>query len=106
MEQIVTAPQDETVDRCLLQKVSARGRLDGLLFELEVEQQFLNRSARNIEAVYTFPLASDAVILALDVSIGERILRAMVAPRAEAETRYETALESGDSAVMLERSAD
>ena len=106
MEQILTALQDETVDRCVLQKVSARGRLDGLLFELDVEQGFVNRSARNIEAVYTFPLPSDAVILALDVVIGARNMRSVAAPRAEAETRYETAIDSGDSAVMLERSGD
>src|SRR5262249_4826692 len=106
MEQIVTASQDETVDRCVLNKVSARGRLDGLLFVLDVEQEFVNSSGRNIEAVYTFPLPSDAAILSLDVLIGERILRGVVAPRAEAETRYEKAIESGDSAVMLERSAE
>ena len=39
-----------------LTAVSATGRLEGLIFELTVEQRYENRSARNLEAVFTFPL--------------------------------------------------
>ncbi len=49
--------------------VTARGAVRGLLFELTVEQRYRNPGTKNVEAVYTFPLPFDAVLLDLDVEI-------------------------------------
>ena len=85
-----------------LQAVSARGRLDGLLLELGIEQRYHNDSRSPIEAVFTFPLPLTATLLGFDLVLGERRLKAVAAPRAQASADYERAIDKGDSAVLLE----
>jgi Ca-activated chloride channel family protein len=82
------------------------GRVRGVLFELDIEQHYVNLSESNIETVYTFPLPLHAVLLGLDVSIGERHLTARALRATAAAERYEGALEEGHSAALLERAGD
>lgn len=90
----------------LLKGVEVKGVVTGLLFEVNVEQRYVNASAENIEAVYTFPLPWGAVLLGMEFVIGDRTLRGEVAPKAGSEVRYEAAIEAGDTAIMLERASD
>jgi Ca-activated chloride channel family protein len=89
-----------------LQGVSARGRLTGLLFELTVEQTYRNTGRANIEAVYTFPIPHRAVLLGLDLEIGERKLSGVAVRKQEAAEQYEEAMDQGNTAVLLEQSGD
>lgn len=89
-----------------LQGVSARGRLEGLLFELTVEQRYRNDSEQNIEAVFTFPLPVHAVLLGLELELGERKLKAVAVEKKEASRRYEQAMDEGDTAVLLDHNGD
>ena len=75
-----------------LRGVTASGRLTGLLFELTVEQTFENAGQKNIEAVYTFPVPHRAVLLGLELEIGERKLSAVAVRRQAASKRYEEAI--------------
>jgi len=86
--------------------VTLAGLVDGCLFELAVEQRYVNREAEAIEAVYTFPLPLNAVLLSFELEIGERRLAGVVSRKAAATERYETAIESGDTAALLERASD
>ncbi len=86
--------------------VSAKGRLTGLLFELRVEQIYENTAKTNIEAEYTFPVPHRAVLLGLDLQVGERELQAVAVRRAVARENYEEAIDKGDTAALLERSGD
>lgn len=90
----------------LLKGVEVKGVVTGLLFEVKVEQRYVNASAENIEAVYTFPLPWGAVLLGMEFVIGDKTLRGGVAPKADSEVRYEAAIEAGDTAIMLERASD
>lgn len=90
----------------LLKGVDVKGVVAGLLFEVEVEQRYVNASAENIEVVYTFPLPWGAVLLGMEFVIGEKTLRGQVGAKAGSEVRYEAAIEQGDTAIMLERAAD
>lgn len=85
-----------------LQGVAATGRLQALVFELTVEQRYRNDSARNLEAVFTFPLPLRAVLLGLDLELGDRKLTAHAVARAEASEEYERAMDEGNTAVLLE----
>ncbi|MCC7463246.1 MAG: VWA domain-containing protein [Gammaproteobacteria bacterium] len=84
-----------------LQRVSATGRLDGLIFELTVEQHYRNTSATTLETVFTFPLPLHAVLLGFELDLNGKLHQATAFPRAQAETRYEHAIDSGDSAALL-----
>lgn len=89
-----------------LKQVSITARLIDLLAVVEVTQTYRNEGKTDIEAVYTFPLPMDATLLDLSLAIGERRLSGQVVEKREAAVRYERAIESGNSALMLERAAD
>ncbi|MSR10079.1 MAG: hypothetical protein EXR82_11280 [Gammaproteobacteria bacterium] len=93
-------------DEVPLRGVSASGRLTGLLFELTVEQIFENAGKKNIEAVYTFPVPHRAVLLGLDLEIGERKLSGVAVRRKVASERYEEAIDEGNTAALLEQAGD
>ena len=86
--------------------VSAHGKVNGLLFELSVEQRYRNATKKNVEAVYTFPLPFAAVLLDMEIRLGEKLLHAVVVEKSNAEAEYEEAIDKGDTAIMLERAAD
>ncbi len=100
---VLTAISGETM---ALQAVTANGNLNGLLFELTVEQHYRNPTETNIEAVYTFPLPSDAVLLDFAVKLGDKTLTGVVVEKRAAEAQYEDAIDKGDTAIMLERAGD
>ncbi|HEX4936313.1 MAG TPA: VIT and VWA domain-containing protein, partial [Gemmatimonadaceae bacterium] len=90
-------------ERVALQDVEVRATLRDLLCEVRATQAYRNVEARPIEAVYTFPLPLDAVLLDVHVTLGRRELAGVVVEKREAERRYEEAVAEGDGAVMLEQ---
>lgn len=90
----------------VLQSLHAEGTVHGLLLEMRVDQTYVNPGNANIEAIYTFPLPVNAVLLALEFEIGGRTLTGKVVDKGDSEERYEEAMENGDTAVLLERAAD
>ena len=89
-----------------LKGVTLAGVAQGCLFELCVEQRYANVEAETIEAVYTFPLPLRAVLLSFELEIGERRLAGVVQKKLAAAEKYEEAVESGDSAALLEQARD
>lgn len=89
-------------EQVALTDVSASAVLRDLLGEVTVVQTYRNDESINIEAVYTFPLPLDGVLLELQVEIGGRVLKGVVVEKNAAEEQYEDAIDSGDSAVMLQ----
>ena len=89
-----------------LVEVVGTARAEGLLLQTTLRQRYVNRSGRNVEAVYTFPLPRSAVLLGLAFTLGERRLSGRVAERKVSERAYEDAIDDGDSAVLLERTGD
>lgn len=62
----------------VLEEVRADVTVNDLMVEAEMTQRYRNLEATNIEAVYTFPLPLDAVLLGFDVEIGDRKLAGTV----------------------------
>ena len=90
----------------VLEGVTASGDLSGMLLAMRIEQRFRNPGSSSLEVVYTFPLPWRAVLLGVDVKLGERQLSGTVIAKAQAAQSYEDALAGGDAAVMLEVNAD
>ncbi len=86
--------------------VKLSGELRGLLFEARIQQTFCNPADRHIEVVYTFPVPWGAVMLGVDVLLGDRHLSGAVVEKSQAERRYEAALAEGEAAIMLEENRD
>ena len=91
--------------RIALTSVQVEGHLDGLTAEMTTTQRYRNDSGDKLEIVYTFPLASGAVFLGMEVSLGGRRLHASIAEKKEAWKRYEEAIDNGNAPVLVEQSA-
>ncbi|MBV6417433.1 MAG: hypothetical protein CMLOHMNK_02133 [Steroidobacteraceae bacterium] len=102
MNQLASALTGLEGERVALCDVAVSAVLQDLLAEVTVSQTYRNDEHTNIEAVYTFPLPLDAVLLDLEVDIGGRVLKGVVVEKKAAEEKYEDAVEAGDAAVMLE----
>jgi hypothetical protein len=57
-----------------------------------IRQNYRNDSAKNLEMVYTFPVAVGGVLLGMSAAIGEKKLTAAVTERHEAQEKYEKAI--------------
>jgi len=85
------------------QGMEVRGGIRDLLAEVTITQRYRNGEEENVEAVYTFPLPLDAVLLDFKARMGERLLESRILEAAQAEDRYEEAVTDGDGAVLLEQ---
>ena len=91
-------------ENAVLQEVRVQAHINDLLAEVTVDQKYHNPHSTNIEAVYTFPLPLDAILLDFEIEIGGRKLVGKVVEKSDAERRYEDAIVGGDTAVLLEQS--
>ena len=99
------APVLKTSDgaRVALQSVNVEAVFNNLLCETVMTQVYRNVEKNSIEAVYTFPLSSRAVLLSLKVTIAGKELQGTVVKKSMAEEQYEDAITEGDGAIMLEQ---
>ncbi|MFO1262693.1 MAG: VIT domain-containing protein [Rhodoferax sp.] len=86
--------------------VKLSGDLRGLMFEASIEQRFCNPGDKNVEVVYSFPLPWGAVLLGVDVVLGDKHLTGTVVEKKQAVARYEEVISEGDAAIMLEKNRD
>ena len=89
--------------RVALESVDVQASLQGLYEEVVVSQVYRNLETINIEAVYTFPLPMDAVLLDLSLELNGKLLKGEVQRKSEAEESYEVAMDDGDTAVLLQQ---
>lgn len=74
-----------------------------LLSSVTMKQTYQNIEHQNIEAVYTFPLPLDAVLLDVGITLNGRTLNGCIVEKKEAEAKYEKAITDGDTTIMLEK---
>jgi Ca-activated chloride channel family protein len=94
---------DPALDRLPLKSTFAVVSIAGVIADVQVTQVYKNEGQRPIEAVYTFPASTKAVVYGMKMSIGERTIIAKVRERDQARREYEQAREQGRSASLLEQ---
>ena len=92
-------------DTIALKSVHLDGRLEGLMLRMKVQQRYRNETGKNMETVYTFPLAWGSTLLGMGVEIGGKHQQATVVEKKQAAMTYEKAIEDGDTPVMVEQSS-
>ena len=100
-----TSFKSATGETVALKSVHLSGNLEGLLLSMKVQQRYRNDTGKNLETVYTFPLAWGATLLGLNVEIAGKRLQATVIEKKNATKKYEKAIDDGDTPVMVELSA-
>jgi hypothetical protein len=91
-----------TANPCPLVATRFDVALDAGLAVVAMARTFRNGEAASIEATITFPVPVHAVLFALEVKIGSRVLKARAKRKDAAREHYEEALGRGKTAVLHE----
>jgi len=94
---------DPSTDRLPLKATSASADIAGMIARVRVTQVYRNEGRHALEAVYVFPASTRAAVHGMKMTIGERVITARIEERQEARRQYQQALESGQSASLLEQ---
>lgn len=84
-----------------LEHTDVNGAISGPVTSVTVRQRFQNPYDGKIEAVYVFPLPSDAAVSDFVMTVGERRIRGIIRERQEAEQAYAAARQQGYVAALL-----
>ncbi|MDE0221757.1 MAG: VIT and VWA domain-containing protein [Spirochaetaceae bacterium] len=99
----MAATLESAQGQVVLEEVGIDADVADLMTVVDVSQRYRNPGTGHIEAVYTFPLPVEAVLLQFTVEIGDRTMAGTVIAKPEAERQYEDAITDGNAAVLLEQ---
>jgi Ca-activated chloride channel family protein len=94
-----------TGEELALKSVHLAGRVHELLMTMKLQQHYLNESEKDVEIIYTFPLPWNATLMGMAVELTGKRMQATVTAKQQALADYERAVENGDTAVMVEKTA-
>ena len=86
-----------------LQQTSAEVDIAGVIADVRVTQTYQNRGSQPIEAIYVFPGSTRAAVYGMQMTIGERIVKAKIKERQAARVEYRQAKQQGKRASLLEQ---
>jgi Ca-activated chloride channel family protein len=93
----------QPLGRCPLEHTDVQADISGFVARVTVLQRFHNTFAETIEAVYVFPLPSDAAVDQMTMQVGDRTVRGLIKERNEARKTYEQAKAQGQVASLLDQ---
>ena len=86
-----------------LKSTEVDATITGSVAMVRVSQQYVNEGTDTIEAVYIFPGSKDAAIYAMEMTVGIRIIKAVIKKKQEAKRLYDVAKQQGKRASLLEQ---
>jgi Ca-activated chloride channel family protein len=86
-----------------LQGVDVSGELLGGHAHVRVRQRYRNAESRPVEAVYVFPLPSDATLTAFSMECAGRRIQGVLQEREQAFRTYDDAVSAGHGAALLDQ---
>lgn len=92
-----------TFARAPVQATDVEISIRGLLAETVVAQRFSNPTDQWLEGVYVFPLPAQAVVHAMRLVVGERIVEGRIEEREVAKKTYAAAKREGRKASLVEQ---
>lgn len=75
--------------------------IEGDMATVEITQTFLNKAHRPMEAEYLFPLNQIAAVYAMEMTVGDEIVTAVIQEKAQAEATFKAAAADGKAAALL-----
>lgn len=98
---VTTRPGAEKPVPVPLKHTDVKANVSGYIATVDVKQQFHNPYDGKIEAVYVFPLPSNAAVNEFVMTVGERKIRGIIREREEAKRIYTEARNAGHVASLL-----
>ncbi|WP_257460137.1 VIT domain-containing protein [Archangium lipolyticum] len=86
-----------------LKHTEVDAEVSGFLASVTVTQVFENPYAEPLEALYVFPLPEKAAVDAMELVIGQRVIRGVIQTREQARDTYERARAEGRTAALLDQ---
>ena len=100
---VVISDNPET-DALPLKETSVKATIVGSIADVTVKQVYVNSGKNPLEAIYTFPMSTRAAVYGMQMTIGNRIIRAKIEEKKKAREDYEKAKQEGKRASLLEQS--
>lgn len=94
---------DPTLDALPLKATQVDVRIAGIIAEVVVRQHYRNEGQRPIEARYVFPGSTQSAVHAMNVRLGERLIRAEIREKQRARLEYDSAKREGKTTALLEQ---
>lgn len=94
---------DSQTDRLPLKSTSVQVDIAGIIADVTVKQEYKNEGKSPIEAIYVFPASTRAAVYSMTMTIGERVIKAVIKEKEQARKDYEQAKQQGKSASLLEQ---
>lgn len=91
-------------DQLPLKETSVSTDIAGSIANVTVRQVYVNSCMHPLEAIYTFPMSTRAAVYGMQMTIGDRRIRAKIEEKKKAREDYEQAKKEGKRASLLEQS--
>ncbi|ORX86290.1 hypothetical protein BCR32DRAFT_290139 [Anaeromyces robustus] len=93
--------ESDTLNEIPLDKVIVYSKSKDTLAEVYVQQTYINNSEDTIEAIYKFPLDSEASVQSFEADVDGQTIKAKIYKNNEANKLYEQEVENGNMAFTL-----
>ncbi|THT99974.1 VWA domain-containing protein [Lampropedia puyangensis] len=94
---------DPALDALPLKSTDVQVTISGVIAEVTVNQTYRNEGTRTIEARYVFPGSSQSAVHALQMRLGDRVVRAEIREKQQALAHYAQAKAEGKTAALLQQ---
>jgi Ca-activated chloride channel homolog len=94
---------DPDTDQLPLESTRAEVSIAGVIADVTVVQVYKNDGEKPINARYVFPASTRAAVHGMKMTVGDRVIKAVVKERERARREYEQARREGKSASLLEQ---
>jgi Ca-activated chloride channel family protein len=101
--EFTSAQQPQITTQSLALNSHATLTISGMIAMVELIQTFTNNSNEWVEGRYLFPLPETAAVNAMEIRIGERIIKAKIKEKQEAQALYTAAKNAGKTSGLLEQ---
>lgn len=86
-----------------LEKTEVNATISGVIANVEIEQTYINDSDSALDAIYVFPMSSNSAIYGMEMELNNRLVKAEIRRKAEADSIFDQAEEDGLTATLLEQ---
>lgn len=94
---------EANTDMLPLKETSAKVNIAGVIADVTIRQVYKNTGRNTLEATYVFPMSTKAAVYDMQMTIGNRTIKAKIEEKEKARRDYEKAKAAGKRTSLLEQ---